>query len=236
MSVIGLVQAGILSVCWRTKSIETARISAIVRVRVNGSWYGVDLYATAQEAAAGSFVCSDRWCDNSYTEYNDRNVNLKVQVYDNGSWITLAEDASYTADKSTVLGQYQGGNWYNAARNINLGDVSGYTKARVLVNMHVGKDIVPLTDLQMNQLATFYSYAAAMRVRVNGTWYGVGLENYKGENDTWVYCPVPLSALKGNETNYLSLSTNVKNSGNFSDSSVDLYATATGTMRRGTSR
>lgn len=31
MSVFGLVQAGILSVCWRTKSIETAKISAIVR-------------------------------------------------------------------------------------------------------------------------------------------------------------------------------------------------------------
>lgn len=32
MSAIGLVQAGIQSVCWRTKSIETARISAIVRL------------------------------------------------------------------------------------------------------------------------------------------------------------------------------------------------------------
>lgn len=249
-------------------------IQPIVRVRVNGSWYGADLtpykgqsntwveipieasklkssttnyfslstnvssdgnltdgsadlYATAQEGTWGSFLCSDRWCDNGYTEYNDRNVNLKVQVYENGAWKTLAENASYAADKSTVLGQYQGGDWYNAGRNIDLGDVSGYTKARVLVNMHVGKDVASLTDFQMDQLATFYSYAAAMRIRVNGAWYGAGLEDYKGENDAWVYCPVPLSALKGNEVNYLSLTTNVKNSGNFSDSSVDLYATPT---------
>ena len=28
-----------------------------------------------------------------------------------------------------VLGQFQGDGWYNAGRNIDLGDVSGYTKA-----------------------------------------------------------------------------------------------------------
>lgn len=251
---------------------DYSKIQPIVRVRVNGSWYGadltpykgqdniwveipieasklksndtnyfsistnvnsgenkaatsVDLYATSQENTYGSFLCTDRWCDNNYTEYNDRRINLKVQVQENGAWKTLSEDAAYRADESTVLGQFQGDGWYNAGRNIDLGDVSGYTKARVLVNLHVGRDIQPLTDFQMNQLAQFYSYAPALRVRVNGSWYGVGLDDARGKDNTWVYCPIPVSALKANDNNALNFSTNVNNRENFSDSSVDLYAT-----------
>lgn len=106
----------------------------------------VDLYATACENASGSFLNPDRWFKD-YQGYADRQINLKVQVYDNGSWRTLTEDASYTRDFSTVLGQYQGGGWYNAARNIAFSeDLSGYTRARILLNLHVGKDIQPLQD------------------------------------------------------------------------------------------
>lgn len=253
---------------------DYTQIQPIVRVRVNGSWYGadltpykgqdnvwveipidpsklkshaenafslstnvnstgnrtddsVDLYSTLQTESWGSFLCTDRWCDNNYTEYHDRRINLQVQVWENGAWTTIAGDEAYQTGESTVLGQFQGGGWYNAARNITLGDVSACTKARVLVNLHVGRDIQPLTDFPLNQLAQFYSYAPVLRVRVNGSWYGVGLEDAKGQDDTWVYCPVPISSLKTGESNAIQLSTNVKSAADFADSSVDLYATRT---------
>lgn len=188
-----------------------------------------DIYATAVSAYNGSFLCSDPWCDNGYTAYNDRSVNIKVQVYTGGEWKTLAEDASYAADQHTVLGQFQGGDWYNAARNIVLPAFEGVTKARILVNMHVGKDIVPLENYaslenyQMNQIGWFYSNDPILKVRVNGTWYGVGLEDLRGQENVWAYCPIDLSALKAGETNYLQISSNVKNGGNMSASSLDLY-------------
>lgn len=106
----------------------------------------VDLYATSCENASGSYLCSDRWF-NDFHGYNDRQINLKVQVLDNGQWRTVTEDAAYRADLSTVLGQYQGGDWYNAARNIVLAeDLSAFSRARILVNLHVGKEIAPLAD------------------------------------------------------------------------------------------
>lgn len=188
-----------------------------------------DVYAASVSAYNGSFLCSDPWCDNGYTAYNDRSVNIKVQVFVNGEWKTLSEDASYAADHHTVLGQFQGGDWYNAARNIVLPAFEGASKARILVNMHVGKDIVPLENYaslenyQMNQIGWFYSNDPILKVRVNGTWYGVGLEDLRGQENVWAYCPVDLSALKAGETNYLNISSNVKNGANMSDASLDLY-------------
>ncbi len=130
----------------------------------------VDLFATGYEegTAGGSFLSPDRWFG-SYNQYGDRKINLMVQVYDNGVWKTLAEDASYRQDLHTVLGQYQGGNWYNAARNIVLGDLSGYTKARILLNLHVGENIVPLTDDLMYTARVKFWHDVTVSVGPGGT-------------------------------------------------------------------
>lgn len=191
----------------------------------------VDLYSTNASAYTGSFLCTDPWADNGYVQYTDRTINMKVQVYINGQWQTVSGEETPSLDKHTVLGQFQGADWYNAARNIVLSSFAGATKARVLVNLHVGKDIEPLdnyatiNNYEMNQIGWFYSNNPILKVRVNGTWYGVGLEDLRGQNDTWAYCPIDLSALKVNETNYVQLSSNVKNAGNLDSTSLDLYFT-----------
>ncbi len=191
----------------------------------------VDLYSTAASAYTGSFLCTDPWLDNGYVQYTDRTVNMKVQVYANGQWQTVSGEETPGADHHTVLGQLQGGDWYNAARNIVLSSFSDAAKARVLVNLHVGKDIEPLANYaglenyEMNQMGFFYSNDPILRVRVNGTWYGVGLEDLRGQENTWAYCPIDLSALKANDTNYVQLSSNVKNAGNLDHTSLDLYFT-----------
>lgn len=133
----------------------------------------VDLYATPCENASGSFLSPDRWFG-SYNGYNDRQINLKVQVLDNGQWRTLTEDAAYSRDFSTVLGQYQGGGWYNAARNITFSeDLSGYTRARFLINLHVGKDITPLADDLMYNARVHFWHTVDASAEEGGTVSGV---------------------------------------------------------------
>ena len=147
-------------------------ISTNVNSNGNKDDTSVDLYATAYENASGSFLSPERWFG-SYVQYGDRQINMKVQVYDNGEWKTLTEDASYQQDNSTVLGQFQGGSWYNAARNIVLGDLSGYTKARIRLNLHVGENIVPLTDDLMYSARVNFWYDVTVSVGSGGTVSGI---------------------------------------------------------------
>lgn len=191
-----------------------------------------DLYATARENASGSFLCSDPWCDNGYTMYTDRQVNIKIQIDRGSGWETIGGDAAYNTDHHTVLGQFQGGDWYNAARNIVLPAFSGVIRARVLVNMHVGKDIVPMASFagmdgySMSNLGWIFSNDPAVRVRVNGTWYGTDLTSYVGQDNAWVNIPIDLSVLRANTTNYIQFSSNVQNNGNMDASSADVLFTA----------
>ena len=67
-------------------------ISTNVNSNGNKDDTSVDLYATAYENASGSFLSPERWFG-SYVQYGDRQINMKVQVYDNGEWKTLTEDA-----------------------------------------------------------------------------------------------------------------------------------------------
>ena len=148
-------------------------ISTNVNSDGNRSDGSVDLYATSCENASGSFLSPDRWFG-SYIGYGDRQINLKVQVLDNGSWRTLSEDAAYRADNSTVLGQYQGGSWYNAARNITFTeDLSGFSRARILLNLHVGKDIAPLSNDLMYTARVHFWHTVDAAAEEGGSISGV---------------------------------------------------------------
>ncbi len=104
----------------------------------------------------------------------------------------------------------------------------------MLVNLHVGKDITAKTqftqwngtawadmDYSMNQMGWYFQNQPTVYVRFNSTWYGVDITDTiaeaKANNaplNTWVYCSVPLSAVKNNDWNYINLSSNIVNGGN----------------------
>lgn len=50
---------------------------------------------------------------------------------------------------------------------------------------------------------------AAIRVRVNGSWYGAYVQDYKGQNGVWVPVYLDLSKLKANGENNFHFSSNV---------------------------
>ncbi len=196
----------------------------------------VDLLATAQENASGSFVCSQPWCGDGFAMYTDRRINIQIQIDKGNGWETLSGDAEYKKDFTTVLGQFQSGDWFNAARNIVLPEFSGAVKARALVNLHVGKDITAMETFPgidgsyaMNQMGWYFYNSPTLNVRFNGTWYGVDLQSYVEQAKqadspltTWVYCPIPLSAVNNNNWNYINLSSNVANGGNGSIDKVNV--------------
>ncbi len=87
----------------------------------------VDLYMTTDEHGYSSFLCSQAWCGDGFTAYNDRRLNVKLQIYRNGVWETVSDNGEYRTDASQVLGEAEDGSWSNTARNIVVDDMSNVT-------------------------------------------------------------------------------------------------------------
>ncbi len=98
--------------------------------------------------------------------------------------------------------------------------------------MRVKKALAVLVSLLLSSVLVCGGVSAeeradpSLRVRVNGTWFATSLADYQGQDNVWVACPVELEKFNANTTNYFSISTNVKNTADFSDTSVDIYSTA----------
>ena len=241
----------------------------------------VDFYATNAEDSFESFVTNDRWCDGGWGGYSDRNVNLKLEGWNGHEWVDLnAAKPSYSADQTTVLGQFSDGTWYNPCRNIVLGDLTGIEAVRASVQLHVGSKLTRLADFAPDSFATFPAAQevkthepcpqhpescsvagcprntcaglhhcvlcpicgkcrdtdcgcdhekctgeAAIRLRFNGQWYGVYINDLLGQDKQWASVPVKMDGLTAGTTYQLAASSNVANGGNFADTSVDFYAT-----------
>lgn len=63
---------------------------------------------------------------------------------------------------------------------------------------------------------------AAIKVRVNGTWYARYIGNLEGRNNVWVPVYIDIEKLNGNSENYFNFGSNVISHGNYTDSSIDL--------------
>ncbi len=204
----------------------------------------LDFFSTRTDKDLNSFLSGDPYCDSEFEGFADRNVNVKLELYDGKDWVRIPQEDHFY-DEHCVLGQFgDTGEHYNIARNLTVGELSGYRSARLSVLLHVGNALTvaepyeaSLAEEVVHRTAPSEPGAAVGRagggepflyVRVNGTWKSVSLKDQLGGNGIWVDCPVDLGLLKENQENHLSFTTNVISAGSFTDSSVDFYGTRTG--------
>ena len=203
----------------------------------------VDFYATRTEDGFNSFLTNDPYSDNHFAQYQDRNINLLLELFDGEKWVTVPAGETYAYDEHTVLGLFgDDGTWYNAARNLMLGDLNGYRQARIRVMMHVGSCLTVQENLHVSGGSVLpVSHSSRipeenpavreikdneelkLRVRVNGQWFETALQPYKGQKAVWVPVEIDLGALKAGEENYFHISSTALNYGSHSANSVDLY-------------
>ena len=102
----------------------------------------VDLFASKAAENLNSFACAHQYCDSQFTQYTDRNVNVRLELYNGSEWVAAAPQEAAYYDEHTVLGQFaNNGSWYNAGRTLTLGNLDGYTAARMMVQLHVGSKL-----------------------------------------------------------------------------------------------
>lgn len=143
----------------KLKSNEENYFHFSSNVLSHGNFTGssVDLYSSfAAGENLNSFLTQHPYCDEGWMGYSDRNINVRLELYDGQKWVTVAPQESTYYDEHTVLGQFaNNGNWYNAGRNLVLGDLSGYTDARMLVQLHVGTNLDVTENYKEEAFATF---------------------------------------------------------------------------------
>ena len=209
----------------------------------NFSDSSVDFFATRVEEGFNSYLTNDPYSDNDFAQYQDRNINLVLELYDGSKWVSVPSGETHAFDEHTVLGLFGDNNtWYNAARNLILGNLSGYTQARIRVQMHIGTKLT----VQDNPYVSGGSAAPVahstsvpkehpsvkdvkdnedvkLRIRVNGNWFETSLQQYKGQGAVWVPVDIDLGVLRSGEENYFHVSSTVINHGDRTANSVDLY-------------
>ena len=203
----------------------------------------VDFYATRVEEGFNSFLTNDPYSDNNFAQYQDRNINLVLEFYDGSQWVRVPSGESYAYDEHTVLGLFGDNNtWYNAARNLVLGDLSRYLQARLRVQMHIGNKLTVQDNPYVgggSALPVSHSTSVPkenpavkdvkdnedvkLRVRVNGNWFETSLQPYKGQAAVWVPEDIDLGVLRGGEENYFHVSSTAVNYGDRTANTVDLF-------------
>ena len=67
---------------------------------------------------------------------------MRLELYNGSEWVAAAPQEAAYYDEHTVLGQFaNNGSWYNAGRTLTLGNLDGYTAARMMVQLHVGSKL-----------------------------------------------------------------------------------------------
>ena len=102
----------------------------------------VDLFASKAAENLNSFACAHQYCDSQFTQYTDRNINVRLELFDGSGWVTATPQEETYYDFHEVLGLSNNDNqWHNAARNLPVGSLDGYTAARMMVQLHVGSKL-----------------------------------------------------------------------------------------------
>lgn len=136
----------------------TVSIQLTTNVLNHGNFTGssVDLYVTFAEEELNSFLTQHQYCDEGWVGYSDRNINVRLELYNGKKWVAVAPAEETYYDEHTVLDQFANdGSWYNAGRNLILGDLSGYTDARMMVQLHVGDNLDVAESYTKEEFATF---------------------------------------------------------------------------------
>ncbi len=190
----------------------------------------VDVLFTMDEEKAGdSFLSTDMM--NGWDLYADRYANIRIDVFDGENWVSFPEECEYRAEESTVVGLFVlNGTTYNECRNIDVPDVSKYTQARVMVNLHVGESLMeepaPVEPDEPYVPTALDATNPVLKVKLNHSWTSFDLAPYKGNTNAWVCVDLDYSKMEiGNNT--VSIDTNVNNPSNLTDNSVNVFFTFT---------
>lgn len=192
----------------------------------------VDLFFTFTELATDSFVSSDMM--NSWEPFIDRFANITLELYDGENWNVFPQDPEYKLDENMVLGIYtQNNSIYSVCRNIELHDLEGYTQATVSALVHVGTNLLeepePEPIDEGDGVSELDSTVPVLKVKLNGApAERLDLTPYLGQNSVWVTVPLDAAKLRDG-TNRITLDSNVDNTANFADTSLDIYFTASRT-------
>ena len=189
----------------------------------------VDLFFTRTELSTDSFVSSDMM--NTWEPFTDRFANVTIELYDGSEWTSYPGDMEYKLDENMVLGIYTQNNAiYSVCRNIELHDLEACTQATVSVLVHVGTNLLeepePEPVDEGDGVSELDSTVPVLKVKLNGApAERLDLTPYLGENSAWVTVPLDAAKLR-NGTNRITLDSNVDNTANFADTSLDVYFTA----------
>lgn len=192
----------------------------------------VDLFFTYTELSTDSFVSSDMM--NSWEPFTDRFANLTIELYNGKEWTSYPGDMEYRLDENMVLGIYtQNNSIYSVCRNIELHELENCTQATVSVLVHVGTNLLeepePEPVDEGDGVSELDSTVPVLKVKLNGApAERLDLTLYLGENSVWVTVPLDAAKLR-NGTNRITLDSNVDNTANFADTSLDIYFTASRT-------
>ena len=116
----------------------------------------LDLFSSWTKENPNSLFTQDPACDGNWRSYSDRNVNVRLELYNGSEWVAAAPQETTYYDEHTVLGQFaNNGNWYNAGRILTLGNLDGYTAARMMVQLHVGSKLDVIEGYAEADFASF---------------------------------------------------------------------------------
>ncbi len=188
----------------------------------------LDIFYTSTAAGMDTSFSQDMMT--SWEMFYDRYANIILELYDGENWTVFPEGEEYRLDDNMVIGIYTGNNSiYNICRNIQLGSLEGYKKARVSVLVHVGTTLMEAPEPEPIDegagVSELDSQVPVLKVKLNGAVFErLDLTPYLGSDKVWVDVPLDVGKLRSG-TNFVTVDSNVDNTENYSDQSVDLYFT-----------
>jgi hypothetical protein len=190
----------------------------------------VDVYFTKNgDSNIDTFFSTDVM--NSWELMPDRYANIKLELYTGTEWVEYPnKGTAYAQDESMVLGNFVSNSTiYNTCRNFNLTEIHKYTQARLSVNMHIGTDLLdvpePDPEDEGDVASPLDTTKPLLKVKLNGAvWERYDLTSNLGKDNIWVTVPLNFGKIRSGR-NILTVDTNIENTGNYCDNSVDLYFT-----------
>ena len=214
-----------LELSWLREGVNQFVFNSNVKNPANLAAGSLDIFASGAAAGAeDSYISTNDMV--YWNVMNGRRLNVKLELFDGTSWHEAGSYAFNRNGGSLVIGKYTpDGQTYLSGRNIAVESLMGCTKARLLVNAHVGPAI------STGSGGTGETTEPMLLVQLNdGKPVAYPLEALKGKDSVWVTVPLRTKDLN-NGANCVILDSNVENTTNLGNTSVDLYFTGSDTVR-----
>lgn len=193
--------------------------------RGNLTYQSLDIYSTGSiPGIADSFISTNDMV--YWNVMHGRILNIKLELFDGENWIEQEPLSYSTSGGSVVIGKFTpDGNTYLSGRTIGVASLGNVQKVRLMVNAHVGISL--LDDPAKEKPDTGSSDNPVLKVQLNqGAWSYYELSQVSGQSSVWVTVPLDAADLRSG-ANSITVDSNVINTSNLGNTSVDLYFTAT---------